>query len=352
MRIILLILSLLFVQLCGWGQTLGGNTVYNFLKLSNTPQLTALGGINVSNQSDDIGLVFHNPSLLRPSMSTQANFVFNAFYGDVRNYQLLAGFEQERWKTTFAVGVNYFNYGSIPATDMAGNQYGDFKPSDYVVQVSAARQYMENWHYGVTLKFIQSNYGQYRSSGIAMDAGVSYTDTASLLQASLVVKNMGTQLTAYSGTGTGDLPFDLQVGISKRLAKAPVQFSLTAHHLQQFDINYRDTAFNNDNGFDLNQKDGKFTFDKVFRHIVLGVQVYITDKIELSAGYNHLRRKELSVGNTGNGLNGFSLGVGILFKKIQLRYARSHYQSNTAYNQFGLSLRMKDYFGHGKTGNQ
>jgi len=198
---------------------------------------------------------------------------------------------------------------------MAGNRFGDFRPSDYVVQVSAARQYMENWHYGATLKFIQSNYGQYRSSGVAMDLGVSYADTASLLQASLVVKNMGTQLTAYTGTGKGDLPFDLQVGISKRLAKAPVQFSLTAHHLHQFDISYHDTAFNNDNGFDLNQKDSKFTFDKLFRHIVLGVQVYITDKIEL-------------------------------------RYARSHYQNNTAWNQFGLSLRLKDYFGHGKGGSQ
>lgn len=348
MRRILLILSLLFIKLCGLGQTLGGNTVYNFLKLSNTPQLTALGGINVSNQSNDIGLVFHNPALLRPSMSTQANFVFNAFYGDIRNYQLLAGFEQERWKTTFAVGVNYFNYGSIPETDIAGNQFGDFRPSDYVVQVSAARQYMENWHYGATLKFIQSNYGQYRSTGVAMDAGISYNDTASLLQASLVIKNMGTQITSYTGTGTGDLPFDLQIGISKRLAKAPVQFSLTAHHLHQFDISYHDTAFNNENGLDQNQKDRKFTFDKLLRHIVLAVQVYVTDKIELSAGYNHLRRKELSVGNTGNGLNGFSLGIGVLFKKIQLRYARSHYQNNTAYNQFGLSLRLKDYFTHGK----
>jgi hypothetical protein len=351
MRSLLLILNLLFVTLCGVAQTLGGNTVYNFLKLSNTPQLTALGGTNISNQSSDIGLAFNNPSLLRPSMHTQANFVFNAFYSDVRNYHLLAGFYEERWKTTFAAGVNYFNYGSIPETDIAGNRFGDFRPSDYVVQVSASRQYEERWHYGATLKFIQSNYGQYRSSGIAMDVGVNYADTANLLQVSLVAKNMGAQLSSYSGTGSGDLPFDLQVGISKRLAKAPLQFSLTAHHLHQFDISYRDTAFNNENGFDQNQTDKKFTVDKLFRHIVLSVQLYISDKIEISAGYNHLRRKELSVGNTGNGLNGFSMGVGALFKKLQIRYARSHYQNNTAYNQFGLSLRLKDIAGNKKSVN-
>jgi len=351
-RILLILPGLLLIRLCVLSQTLGGNTVFNFLRLSNTPQLTALGGINISNQTPDIGLVYHNPALLRPSMNTDANMVFNAFYGDIRNYHLLTAFEQERWKTTFAVGINYFNYGSIPETDMIGNHLGDFKPADYVVQVSAARQYEENWHYGATLKFIGSNYGPYRSSGIAMDAAVSYSDTASLLQASLVLKNMGTQITSYTGTGAGDLPFDIQVGISKRLAKAPVQFSLTAHHLHQFDISYHDTAFNNENGFDQSQKSNKFTFDKLFRHIVLGVQVYVTDKVELSAGYNHLQRKELSVGNTGNGLNGFSLGVGLLFKKLQIRYARSHYQNNTAYNQFGLGLKWRDYFSSSKSRNE
>lgn len=349
MRKVLLIQVLLLIQVYGNGQTLGGNSVYNFLRLSNTPQLTGLGGINISNQSPDIGLAWHNPALLRPFMHTQASFVFNAFYGDIRNYHLLTGFRHEGSKTSFAAGVNYFNYGSIPETDMAGNRLGDFRPSDYVIQLSAARQYMERWYYGATLKFIHSNYGQYRSTGLALDMGISYVDTARLLQASLVIKNMGTQLTRYLGTAPGELPFDLQAGISKRLARAPVQFSLTAHHLHQFDISYRDTAFNNENGFDQGMNDKKFTFDKLFRHMVLSVQLYITDKIEISAGYNHLRRKELNVGNTGNGINGFSLGAGALFRKIQLRYARSYYQRNTAYNQFGLSLTgLEDYFSKGR----
>jgi hypothetical protein len=67
--------------------------------------------------------------------------------------------------------------------------------------------------------------------------------------------------------------------------------------------------------------------------------------VEISAGYNHHRRKELNIGNAGNGLYGFSLGVGALFKKLQIRYARSYYQNNAAYNQFGLNLSMNDYFG-------
>ncbi|MFT3824255.1 MAG: type IX secretion system protein PorQ [Chitinophagaceae bacterium] len=345
MRILLLILIVFQSLLVPCvAQTLGGNTVYNFLKLPNTPQLTALGGINISQLSEDIGLSFNNPSLLRPSMHTQTDFVFNSFYAGIRNFHLMGGWHSEPLETTFSLGVNYFTYGSVQETDASGNLLGTIKPSDYVIQASASRQYMERWHYGATLKFIHSGYGQYRSSGIAADVGVSYIDTTNLLQISFVAKNMGVQLSSYAGTEKGELPFDMQLGISKRLAHAPVQFSLTLHHLQQFNILYSDTAFNNDNDF-RNASDKSFTFDKLFRHVVMAVQLYVGDKIEITAGYNYLRRKELNIGSAGNGLNGFSLGVGALFKKLQIRYARSYYQNNSAYNQFGLSLKMSDLGG-------
>lgn len=343
----LLILVFLFILTRTNAQTLGGNTVYNFLQLSNTPQLTALGGVNISNQTADIGLAFNNPALLRPAMHSQTSTVFNSFYAGIKNYHLMTGFHKESLGTTFAAGINYFSYGSIPETDITGNVLGTMRPNDYVVQLSAARQYGERWHYGVTAKFIHSSYGQYRSSGLAMDIGIAYADSAHLWQASLVARNMGGQLKTYSGSGAGDLPFDLQLGISKRLAHAPLQFSLTFFQLHRFNIRYNDTLFNSETGLDQDSKEKKYIFDKFFRHVILAVQLYLTDKVEITAGYNYLRRKELNITNAGNGLNGFSMGVGVLFKKIQIRYARSYYQNNSSYNQFGLTLRLNDYFGPG-----
>jgi hypothetical protein len=64
---------------------------------------------------------------------------------------------------------------------------------------------------------------------------------------------------------------------------------------------------------------------------------------DASLGYNHLRRQELNIDKSGNGLNGFSIEVGALFNKI--RYTRAYYQNNTAYDQFGLSLQLNKYFG-------
>jgi hypothetical protein len=330
-------------------QTLGGTTVFNFLNLPNTPQLTALGGVNVSKISDDIGLACNNPALLTSNMHTQMNAVFNSFYAGIKVYDLAFGYRSEKLNTNFLWNLNYFNYGSIQQTDAAGNVFGSLRPVDWVMQVSASRKYMEKWNYGATLKFINSNYGLYRSNGIAVDVGVLFNDSAKLFSASVLAKNMGFQLKRYAGTDAQDLPFDLEIGMTKRLQNAPFGFSFTANHLQQFDIRYSDTSFNNENGFS-NGSNSKISFDKIFRHFVFATDIYLGDKVEVTAGYNYLRRQELNIGNSGNGLNGFSLGVGVLLKKIQIRYALAAYQNNTTYSQLGLNLKLNQYFGLGKFG--
>ncbi len=317
-------------------QTLGGNAAYNFLNLPNTPQLSALGAINISNISNDAGMAFNNPSLLRKEMSEQLHVSFNDMYAGVKNYHCTFAYNYDKWKTNFSGGVHFIDYGSITQTDPSGNIYGTMHPNDYAVQVSASRQYAEKWHYGISLKFISSNYGIYRSNAAAIDVGVSWYDTTRLLQISLLMKNMGTQLKKYQNSTADDMPFDIQLGVTKRLANAPVQFSLTAHHLHQFNIQYNDTAFNNSN--DFSSYSNSFSIDKVFRHFVAAAQVFIGDKLELTLGYNYLLHKELVISNTANGFTGLSFGAGITFKKIQIRYARNYYQNNIAYNQFGLNL--------------
>jgi len=343
-----LVIFFLFLFQKQFGQTIGGNSVFNFLKLPNTPQLTALGGVNVSQTSNDVGLAFNNPALLKKEIHSQMNAVFNSFYSGIKAYHLSLGYHHPKLNTNFSWGLHYFSYGNIQQTDASGNILGDFRPTDWVMQVSASRSYMDKWNYGATLKFINSDYGQYSSNGIATDVGVLYNDSAKLFSASVLVKNLGFQLKKYEGTEADDLPFDLQIGITKKLENAPFGFSLTAHHLNRFDIRYNDTAFSNENGF----SNSTSLFDKIFRHIVLATSVYPDEKLELIVGYNFLRRKELNIGNGGNGFNGFSLGAGVLLDKLQIRYARAYYQNNTAYNQFGLNMKLNEYFGLGKFGER
>ena len=339
-RIILLpVLFFLFAD-CSFAQRLGGQAIFNFLELSNAPQLSALGNVNVSNISHDVSLGFYNPALLQKDMDRTASVNFNSMYAGIKNYQLNAAYFAQKPAITLSAGISYFDYGSIPQTDALGNELGTFRPGDYVVQVSASRQYSNRIRYGATLKYISSNYGLYKASGIAVDAGVVYADSSKQFQAAIVLKNMGAQLRTYADTRENSLPFDLQAGVTKRLADAPVQFSLTAHHLHQFNIRYRDTLFNNQNGF---TGGGKGFADNLFRHFVAACQLYIGEHLEITGAYNHLRRAELAIPGATNGLNGFSLGLGALFNKMQLRYARSYYQGSSAYNHLGINLNFREF---------
>jgi hypothetical protein len=284
-----MLLCFLLVPALLRAQSIGGRTVYNFLEQANPAQVTALGGMNISTITSDAAIGFSMPSLLRPSHDQRMSASFQSIYGGIKNYQLFGVMYSKKYETTFSAGVHYFNYGTIDQTDAGGNQSGQFHPSDYVLQAGFSKAYLDRWHYGGNLKFIHSSYGIYRSSGVAIDLSLSYTDTLRKLQAGLLLRNMGVQTSAYAGTEKDILPFDIQLGITKRLENAPLQFSFTAHHLNQFDLLYSDTSFNNENG--LSSVKPGFNLDKVFAHMVVAAQLYIGDKVEVSAGYNHLRRK-------------------------------------------------------------
>ena len=58
------------------------------------------------------------------------------------------------------------------------------------------------------------------------------------------------------------------------------------------------------------------------------------------------------MGSAGTGLNGFSMGAGALLGKLQLRYARAHYQRNIAFNQLGITLQLNRLMGLGDWGKK
>lgn len=337
-----LIIQVLMLGIPAAGQILGGQSVFNFLRLSHTPQLTALGGAQPAQASADVGMAFYNPALFTPAMHGQLNAVFNDFYGGIRVFHLSAAYSPEKLNTGFTGGLSFFNYGSTTQTDAAGNVLGKFSPADYVVQAGAARRWLEKWTFGINLKFVASAYGQYRSNGMGMDAGLLFSDTVNGLRAAFLVRNLGVQLRTYAGEPE-EFPFDMQAGISKRLADAPFSFSLTAQRLHQYNILYTDTAFNTATG--TRNPAGGFNPGRLLDHLVLGTTIYIHDRVQVQAGYNFLRRRELAVANTANGMTGFSAGAAVNLGYLCLRYARANYQAGSAINQVGLNLQIRQYTG-------
>jgi hypothetical protein len=320
-------------------QTLGGNAVFSFLRQPIGARTWALGGNNISSLTSDVSLAFQQPALLRSVHNGQVSSSLQALPTGIKNYSLLAATKIPHTSFMSGIGVNYFDYGSITQTDASGNILGTMTPSDFVVQAMVSKSHREKFNLGVTLKFIHSNYGLFRSSGIALDVGLAYTDSAGGWQASLLVKNMGTQLTTYTQGGKKEeLPFDIQAGVSKRLAHAPFQFSLTAGRLQTLNTVYNDTIFRAAEG-EIDYTGVGF-LEKLVNRLTFGVQIYPHEKLELMAGYQFQRRRDLNVFNQINGLNGFTFGTALKLKKMHFLYATGFYQRNL-FHQLTVNINWR-----------
>lgn len=326
----------------GNSQTIGGRVAFNFLKISSDPMLTGAGSINTSYITNEVGLTANNPSLLNPAVNSQLLVSFSSFLKGVKSYSATGAYYNSKTNTTFGGHINFIDYGSITQTDASGMSYGHFCPIDFVIQLEAAKTYRENWSYGISIKIINSVYNQYKANGIAFDVGVLYRDSLHNFSASMLAKNMGFQVKNFSGENE-DLPFDIQVGITKRLQNAPLGISLTAYHINKIHLSYNDTVFNIENGYPENHT----AISNILNHFVIAGHIFMGKNLEAIVGYNHLRRMELNMGLSGNGLNGFSTGIKISFQNLQVLYARSVYQSNVTLNQIGINVGMNSFFSSG-----
>jgi len=158
-------------------------------------------------------------------------------------------------------------------------------------------------------------------------------------------------VTRYGGVGQEPMPFDLQLGISKRFAHLPLRVMATVHHLYEWDVRYNNPADIQTatllGTVDSSALTKSHFGDKLFRHIILGGELNLGKRITIGVAYNHLRRGELAIDEK-KGLAGFSFGASINLNKIQIRYARSYYHLAGAYNEFGLQLNLGQLTGIGK----
>ncbi len=350
------LLLLLCTSYSGNAQVAGGRFAMEFLRLPNAPHVSALGGISVANPEPDIAFALQNPALMRPGLHNQLGLNYNSYYAGINIMNLNYGYHAEQLKTSFVFGVQYLNYGTFRQTDHVGNQYGTFRASDYAITVGASRQYKERWRYGASLKWVQSSLFDRRAAAIVADVGISYHDTANLITVGVVAKNMGFMVKRYNPLNPSEpLPFDLQLGISKRFKHLPLRLMATAHHLYEWDIRYNNPAdIESTSLFGSQDTTGgsqSYFVDKLFRHLNFAAELTLGKRLSVIAGYSHLRRGELSLKDR-PALAGFSFGASLYLNKFQVHYARSYFHLAGPYNEIGLNFAMNKLFNIGAAGDR
>ena len=215
---------------------------------------------------------------------------------------------------TGAVAAQYLGYGSMDETDAEGNVIGSFSAKDLSLTAGYAYLLNDRWAGGASVKMIYSKYAEFSSLALAVDVGLNYYDVDADFSASLALKNLGVQLKAFEDDHD-HVPYDLQLGLSKGIARAPIRFSLTLTDLTR----WRTSDYFVPEGDELK------SLQKLLNHVVVGVDVFPIDALYLSAGYNFRRAYELKAAGSGKGA-GLSVGGGVQLSRFRagIAWARYH----------------------------
>ena len=337
---ILLIIYFTFSVTCH--AQIGGNSTFSFLNLVPSPHAAALGGSAIATKVDDVSLVWLNPSQLSKGMNNRLQLSFADYFEGINFGQVAFAHDIKNFGMTAAT-LHYINYGSFKMTDVAANDLGTFKAAEYALSLSWSKPLDSLFVIGASVKGIYSKLEAYTSSAVAADIGVTYFSRDRFFCAAIVAKNIGQQLKQYDDNGKEPLPFEMQIGLTKQLPKAPFRFGFTWQHLNNFKISYEDPSIPNVDPLtgESNKKSINFG-KKCLRHVVLNTELLFTKSFNIRLGYNFQRRAELANSNK-RGLVGLSAGFGFRISKLQFNYARVLYHLDASSNQFSLAVNLSDF---------
>jgi len=321
---------------------LGGRAAFPFLSLPPSAQLAGWGGMNASARSADPTQLYGNPALLNAEMDHAAAISYVAYVGSIKQSTAAYVFNTEK-RGRFGLGFTYLNYGDIPSFDAAGNSLGTIGVTEYAF--TGADSYTTGkFTLGLAAKLAVSSLATNRAVALAADAGVLYKPGAQDFTVGLVIKNAGYMLKPYIASRREPLPLDVQLGATLKPEHMPLRFTLTAHHLQQWNIQYLDPNAPGTvaAGGDTVRASRNFA-DNLARHFTVGAELLLGTGFRARLGYNHLQARELRLDNT-SGWAGLSVGFLLRISQFQLDYTHATLQAAGSSNYFTLSRNLGGIF--------
>ena len=291
-------------------------TAYNFLRLPVSAHAAALGGENISLNADDATLIFHNPALMNFVADKTINLNYMTYMEGAKaaSASFVRGVGE---RASWGVTAQNPDYGKMKQTTYDNIEIGEFSAKDICIGGAFAYALTDMISGGITAKFITSSIADYHSMAVGVDIGLNYTDSVGDLSIAVAAKNLGGQVKAYDDEFE-KIPFDLQVGVTKRLTNSPFRFSATLSRLHDWD-----------QGF--------------IKHLALGADVLLSETIYLAAGYNFRRAHEMKItegdGSSSHGA-GLSFGAGISLERFKLHIGYGKYHVSAYSLLFNASYTL------------
>lgn len=331
----LILFALMLVVCQASGQD--GSSAYNFLNVTSSSRIYALGGVNISTVEDDVNVIDQNPALLGGEMSKQIGVNYMRYVGG-SNFAGVRYANAVGEHGAIAGSIQYYGYGSMKNTDEFGNILGDLSPKDVSFGVAYSHDITDRLRGGINLKMVYNSYESYSAFAVATDLGINYYDPDHDSSLSLVVANLGGQLKKFNEK-SDKLPIDVRLGWTKSFGSFPVRFSMTAWNLTKWSLPY----YHNGDGTTDEKPELKDSFgSNLFRHLVFGADFVPNDKFYVALGYNYKVRTDMST-YARSFLSGFSLGAGLNTEKFKVGLAFAQPHSGATTFMINLNLNLGEF---------
>ena len=342
MRILYNLTVCLFLSGFAYGQN-GGLSTYQFLSLPYSSRVAAFGGKMAASDVSDISLVLQNPAMLDSSLHHSVNLFYTSYFASI-NFASASFAWRVNSRSTIALSLLGVNYGRFDQADESGIITGTFGGSDLALALTFSYLVDSCFRVGVNLKPVYSHLEQYHSLGFASDIGVHYWSKNSLFAGGITLRNLGVMVKPYTPSTYEKLPLEVVAGISKKLAHAPFRFIVTLQHLERYDLFYNAPVSTNILGNEGNSSPN--LVERVGRelvsHLIAGVEFVPVKGFGLRLGYNYQRRNELKVQERVSTV-GFSWGVNLRVKKIDVSYSRATYHLTGSTNHFSITTNLNSW---------
>lgn len=317
----------------------GGEGVYRFFNLATSPRQAALGGKIFTLYDYDVNQPLTNPSVINDEMDGKLGLNYGSHLAGVNYGAATFAYTHDRHLQTFHGGISYMNSGQFDGRDELGNTTGNFTVNEVALSVGYA--YNIPWtelYLGANARLISSTLETYQSFGVSTDIAATYLERKKNLIYTVVLRNLGTQISAYNEFRE-KLPMEIVAGVSQKLEHIPLRWHLTLENLQKWNVAFSNPA-RSEQTIDGGVKEENVGFiANLSRHMIVGAEFFPDRAINLRLGYNFRRAAELSLLDQRT-FAGFSAGFGIRLEKFRFDYSYARYNLASNASMFGLMINL------------
>ncbi len=189
------------------------STAVPFLLVAPDSRGASLGDNGVST-SPDVNSMHWNAA--KYAFATSGNAVGVSYTPWLRrlvsdiNLAYIAGYTKLDNRQTLAASFRYFSYGDIIYTDGLGNNYGQYKPSEFTFDMAYARKLSNSVSMALAGRYIHSNLGQATQSSTTKPASGAAADIS--IYWNKDIKLFGTSATTSFGTNISNIGTKIDYG--------------------------------------------------------------------------------------------------------------------------------------------